>query len=112
MTQHLVNLPVKLQVEVASKSARQCWPLLLENKTILQKDVYKSMNSIIITPPSAQDLQLLASIAQKMGFSAKIINQTSPSDTDQWAVDEVTLMAESSLAEDWLSEEDEVYNDL
>lgn len=70
------------------------------------------MNSIIITPADPQDLELLASIAQKMGFSAKIIDQTQSVSARSSGVDEATLMAEPSLAEDWLSEEDEVYNEL
>ena len=70
------------------------------------------MSSIIITPPDPQDIELLASIAQKMGFQAEIINQIPSVNGHLSNIDEATLMAESSLAEDWLSEEDEVYNDL
>ena len=68
------------------------------------------MESIIITPNDPQDLKLLASIAQKMGFEAEIIKEKPLSASS--SVDEVTLFSEPSLAEDWLSEEDEVYNDL
>ena len=68
------------------------------------------MESIIITPHDPQDLKLLASIAQKMGFEAEIIKEKPSSENS--SVDEVTLFSEPSLAEDWLSEEDEVYNDL
>lgn len=64
------------------------------------------MSSIVITPSDPQDLKLLASIAQKMGFATKIIDYP-PSE-----LDEATRLAEPALAEDWLSEEDEAYNGL
>lgn len=72
----------------------------------------KTMDSIIITPSCQQDLELLASIARKMGFRAEISRKEKVLPKHD-ATDEITLMSESAaLAEEWLSTEDEVYNDL
>ncbi len=68
------------------------------------------MDSIIITPSTQQDLTLLASIAEKMGFEAKIMKAKEKPVVQR--IDEVTLLSEPSLAEDWLSEEDDVYDNL
>lgn len=68
------------------------------------------MDSIIITPDDPKDLELLASIAHKMGFRAEISRKGKP--LPKQSIDEITLMSEPSLAEDWLSKEDEVYNNL
>lgn len=68
------------------------------------------MDSIIITPDDPKDLELLASIARKMGFRAEISKKGKV--PPKHATDEITLMSEPALAEDWLSEEDEAYNDL
>lgn len=70
----------------------------------------KTMDSITITPNDPEDLELLASIAHKMGFRAEI--STDGKAVPKQRADEVTFMSEPSLAQDWLSAEDEVYNDL
>ena len=64
------------------------------------------MSSITISSDDPKDLELLAVIARKMGFQAEISNQQSALN----ATDETALLSEPSLAEDWLSEDDEVYN--
>ena len=64
------------------------------------------MNSITISSDDPKDLELLAVIARKMGFQAEISNQQDALN----ATDETALLSEPSLAEDWLSEDDEVYN--
>ena len=64
------------------------------------------MNSITISPDDPKDLELLAVIARKMGFQTEISNQQDALN----ATDETALLSEPSLAEDWLSEDDEVYN--
>ncbi|MGB3778975.1 MAG: hypothetical protein WA960_11505 [Tunicatimonas sp.] len=53
-------------------------------------------------------MELLAVIARKMGFQTEISNQQDALD----ATNETALLSEPSLAEDWLSEDDEVYNRL
>ncbi len=64
------------------------------------------MNSITISSDDPKDLELLAVIARKMGFQTEISNQQSALN----ATDETALLSEPSLAEDWLSEDDEIYN--
>lgn len=73
------------------------------------------MDSIIITPPSKKDLELLKEIAKKMGYKAKVVKgkkKQKKREIDEAAADAVTLMSEPALAEDWLSPEDDVYNNL
>lgn len=66
------------------------------------------MNSVTISSGDPKDMKLLVLIARKMGFQAEIsIQQDAPTVTD-----EIALLSEPALAEDWLSEDDEVYNGL
>ena len=66
------------------------------------------MNSITISSEDPKDLELLEVIARKMGFQTEISNQQDA----LGATNETSLLSEPSLAEDWLSEDDEVYNRL
>ncbi len=82
------------------------------------------MNTIIISAPTKKDIELLKQLANKMGYKAQVTS-TDPGHSakkkkgiqDKTKVadcrpDEITLMSEPSLAEAWLSPEDDAYNDL
>lgn len=67
------------------------------------------MESIIISSEKKEDLKLVEQVAKKMGMQTKAVT---PKKGKKKTIDEITLMSEPALAEDWLSEEDNVYNDL